>query len=132
MPHHDLSYYIHDGSSALRLQLSGDFSGDGVRQVEQTWKTAASALGGRTLIVDLSCVKAVDDAGRELLGKWQAAGAHIIADSPAAKQRIESLTSRPVTLVLTNPRATGRRLFRVMPRWASSRLLPGAVLSRRE
>src|ERR1035441_9625708 len=36
----DLAYYIHDGPAAFRFQLSGDVSGAGVRNLEQTWRTA--------------------------------------------------------------------------------------------
>jgi hypothetical protein len=63
----DLAYYIHDGSAAFRFQLSGDVSGAGVRNLEQTWRTASSAFGGRSLVVDLTLVTGIDHAGRELL-----------------------------------------------------------------
>src|ERR1039457_4933377 len=63
----DLAYYIHDGPAAFRFQLSGDVSGAGVRNLEQTWRTASSAFGGRSLVVDLTLVTGIDHAGRELL-----------------------------------------------------------------
>ena len=113
----DPAYYIHDGSTAFRFQLSGDLSGDGVRDLEQTWRTASSAFGGRPLVVDLSSVTGMDHAGRELLETWQLEGASMVVTSSAAKDRIESMMDRPVTLLGTNPKQSSWPLFRVAPRW---------------
>ena len=95
----DLAYYIHDGPAAFRFQLSGDVSGAGVRNLEQTWRTASSAFGGRSLVVDLTLVTGIDHAGRELLEKWRVEGAGIVVSSSAAKDRIESMMDLPITLL---------------------------------
>src|ERR1019366_3801977 len=87
----DLVYHIHDGSAAFRFQLSGDLSGHGVRDVEQTWRTASSVIGGRCLVVDLSSVTGMDPAGRALLEIWQVEGASMVVTSSSAKDRIESM-----------------------------------------
>jgi len=91
MSKNDLVYYIHDGSAAFRLQLSGDLSGEGVRDLEQTWRTASSVIGERRLVVDLSLVTGVDLAGRELLEAWQAEGAWLVATTKAERYTWPSL-----------------------------------------
>jgi len=118
-----LGYYLHDGSTAFRFQLSGVLSGDGVRELEQTWRTASSVIGGRCLVVDLSFVTGMDRAGRELLATWQVEGACIVVTSSAAKERIESLMNRPVTLLGTKPKPYTWPPFRVAPRWVAALLV---------
>ena len=109
----DFVYHIHDGTDAFRFQLSGDLAGVGVREVEQTWRTASSVIGDRGLVVDLSSVTSVDPSGRELLERWREAGARIIVTSIAAQQRIESMMNLPVTLVGTVPEPSAWLPFRL-------------------
>jgi len=126
----DFVYYIHDGSAALGFRLSGDLSGDGVRELEQAWRTASSVIRGRRLVVDLSSITGVDDAGRELLGTWQAEGARMVAHSSAAKKRIESMIDRPVALLRKDSQPYAWPSFRVAPRWLAALLVllfPAAV-----
>ncbi len=118
----DFVYHIHDGSTAFRFQLSGDLSGDGVRSVEQTWLTASSVIGARSLIVDLSSVTRMDRAGRELLETWRGEGASIVVTSCAAKDRIEAMIDRPVTL-LGAPKPHTWFPIRVAPRWVAALLV---------
>jgi anti-anti-sigma regulatory factor len=118
----DLAYHIHDGSTALRFQLSGDLSGSGVRDLHQAWRTASSIIGGRCLVVDLSAVTGMDHAGRELLETWQVEGARTVATSSAAKARIESMMDRPVTLLGTNPKRYAWPPFCVAQRWVAALL----------
>jgi anti-anti-sigma regulatory factor len=116
----DLAYYIHDGPTTFRLQVSGDVSGDAVQDLEQTWRTASSAFGGRCLAVDLSSVTGMDRAGCELLEKWQVEGACIVVISTAAKIRIESMMDLPVTLLGMNPNPYRWPPFRLAPRWVAA------------
>ena len=109
----DLVYHIHDGSDTFRFQLSGDLAGVGVREVEQTWRTASSVIGDRGLVVDVSSVTSVDPSGRELLSRWQESGARIIVTSIAAKQQIESMMNLPVTLAATVPEPSPWLPFRL-------------------
>jgi hypothetical protein len=125
----DLVYHIHDGSAAFRFQLSGDLSGHGVRDVEQTWRTASSVIGGRCLVVDLSSVTGMDPAGRALLEIWQVEGASMVVTSSSAKDRIESMMDLPVTLLGTNPKRYAWAPFHVASRWVAALLVllfPGA------
>ena len=123
MRENDLVYYIHDGSTALRLQLSGDLSGDGVRDLAQTWRTASSVIGGRRLVIDVSRVTGTDPAGRALLEAWQAEGGWLVASSPAAQKRVESVVDLPVTVLETGPKTFTWPSIRVPARWVSALLV---------
>jgi len=93
-----LHYYMHDSSTEFRFKLSGELSGDGVRDLQQAWQTASSTVGKKRFIVDVGFVTAVDGEGHALLERWHAVGARLIVTSAAAKKRIESMIRQPVTL----------------------------------
>lgn len=76
-----LVYYIHDGPEAFRFELAGELDSKGAARLEQDWKTASSTIGRRALIVDLGAMSAIEPAGRDLLLRWQTAGAKIIGKS---------------------------------------------------
>ena len=107
-----MRYYMHDGSAAFSFALAGYLSLEGALELEQAWRTASSVIGGRDLIVDLSYVTGVDDAGRELLLKWHAYGARLVAISAEARARVQSMTDLPVMLLGTSPKASTRLPFR--------------------
>jgi hypothetical protein len=106
MTRETLSYYMHDGSAAFRFELAGSLSAEGVRDLEQAWRTASSVIAGRDLIVDITYVTAIDDGGRELLHKWHAHGARLVVISPEAKARVQAMTHCPVMLMGTSPKAS--------------------------
>jgi len=86
-----LQYYMHDGPSAFRFELSGELTDDSARRLEQDWRTASSVMAGRMLIVDMTFITGADEAGRALLGRWHAAGAQLIASSKASRELAESV-----------------------------------------
>src|SRR5258706_14114293 len=102
---HDLHYHLHDGSSEFRFQLSGHLSHGGARDLERAWRTAASVIDGKRLIVDLSQVTSVDASGSELLDKWHAQGARLVVTSSEAHARIQVTTGVAITLLdpIPNP-----------------------------
>jgi hypothetical protein len=112
-----LRYYMHDGSTAFSFELAGNLSREGARELEQAWRTACSVIGGRDLIIDLSFVTGLDDAGRELLNKWHAVGARLVAISAEAKARVQSMTDRPVKLLGTKSRVWTWLPFRIAALW---------------
>ena len=112
-------YYIHDASSAFRFKLSGPLRGQDALELEQCWRTALSAIGGRDFVVDVSELTTVDDAGRELLDLWRRQGARFVAKSDQPPASIEWIMERSF------------RLFRVAAfpvAVALSLLVPIAVL----
>jgi hypothetical protein len=121
----NFSYYMHDGSTAFSFELAGDLSYEGARELEQAWRTATSVIGEKDLLIDLSYVTGIDQAGNELLDKWHAHGASLVAISAEAKKRVQSMTDRPVMLRATMPKASTWLPFRTVALWlvASSMLL---------
>src|SRR5579872_7459134 len=85
-----LQYYMHDGPSAFRFELSGILNDDGARRLDQDWRTASSVIGDRTLIVDLTFVTAIGELGRALLARWYGEGAQLIAHTEASREMAES------------------------------------------
>jgi len=96
MTHRTLQYYMHDGPSAFRFELAGDLDRDGAQQLDQDWRTASSVIDGRTLIVDMTFVTHIDNAGRELLTRWHRDGAHIVAKSRQSRELAETALGKPL------------------------------------
>jgi hypothetical protein len=90
-----LIFYMHDGPSTFRFELSGSLAGGEVTKLNQAWRTASSTLDGKVLAVDLTFLTSADEAGRALLSKWWGAGAHFVANSPTSRTMIESITRVP-------------------------------------
>jgi hypothetical protein len=90
-----MNYFMHDGPAAFRFELAGTLDdGDAVR-LEKDWRTASSTIGDRTLIIDLSFVTAIDEAGRSLFRRWHASGAQFAAKSQHSRKLVEIITGRP-------------------------------------
>jgi hypothetical protein len=87
-----LRYYLHDGASSLRFELAGTLAGDNVSELEQCWRTASSTVEGRELILDVTALTALDEAGLQLLNRWHERGARFAANSGHSRRLIESIT----------------------------------------
>jgi len=115
-----LVYYMHDGSAAFRFKLAGDLSQDTAQDLEQARKTAASIIGRRSLVVDLTHLISLDAAGRKLLEEWHALGAELTVVSSEAQARIRSMAGVPVTLLGTGRGASGWLPSRMAGLWLSA------------
>lgn len=82
---------IHDGADSFRFQLEGRLVGAWVREVEQCWRTAASVIHDKRLVIDLRSVQFVDPAGKLLLSVMHQAGAEFIATTPLMKALISEI-----------------------------------------
>ncbi len=96
MKNQTLQYYMHDGPSAFRFELSGNLNDEGARRLDQDWRTAFSVIGGRKLIVDMTFVTSVGERGRALLARWHAEGAQLIATSTVSRDLAESIVGEPL------------------------------------
>ncbi len=85
-------YYIHEGPQALSFELAGNVSDIAAGQLDQAWRTASSVNRGRSLVVDLSYVTDMGAAGRDMLRRWYANGAQLVARLPQARAIVESIT----------------------------------------
>ena len=91
----DFRYYMHDGAAAFSFELAGRLSDDSARELQQTWRTASSVIGDRSLIVDLSYVTGIDVAAQKLLRGWHDGGARLVAKSAQARALVQSITGKP-------------------------------------
>lgn len=77
-------YRIHDGAAQFRFELHGALASGDVAELDQCWRTAASTIAGKALVVDLTSVTAIDESGRQLLNRWRQAGAEFVAGPESA------------------------------------------------
>ena len=103
-------YYMHDGFAAFRLLLIGDLSQGSAAELDEARQTASSIFNGRPLIVDLTGIGSVDNAGRELIAKWHGLGAQLVVTTPEAQARIQSMTNMPIVFLETKRRSKWLRL----------------------
>ncbi|MBZ5632238.1 MAG: hypothetical protein LAO55_03845 [Acidobacteriia bacterium] len=92
-----LSVYIHDEAASFRFQIEGRLAGNAARQLEQSWRTALSVIGNRSLVITVGYLSGIDPSGRALLCRWREAGAQFVAKSPLAKTLVSSIVGEPVT-----------------------------------
>jgi len=90
-----LRYYMHDGPNTFRFELAGALTAAGARNLEQDWRTASSVAKGKTLVVDLGFVTAMDQAGLDLMHAWYRDGAQFTAKSARGRELVESVTGSP-------------------------------------
>jgi hypothetical protein len=90
-----LIYYMHDGPTTFRFELSGDLAGVDVNRLAQAWRTALSTMNGKILAVDATYLTLADEKGRALLSQWWHAGAHFIANTDSSRELVESITGAP-------------------------------------
>ncbi len=63
------------------MELVGELTQAEVNELNGCWSTAKTILGTRKLVLDLTRLKAVDEAGQEWLSRMTAAGALRIPDA---------------------------------------------------
>lgn len=103
-------YYMHDEFAAFRLLLIGDLSQGSAAELDEARQTASSIFNGRPLIVDLTGIDSMDNAGRELITKWHGLGAQLVVTTPEAQARIQSMTNMPIVFLETKRRSKWLRL----------------------
>ena len=136
-----LSYYMHDGPTAFSIEVAGILAADAANKLEQDWRSASAAIGGKELVVDLSFVTEIDPRGRRLLLRWFRNGATVVANTPESRALAESIIGQPIPPVAriantSSPYRSGS-FFRdvlpiigvlalLIPRSAAERRLPPA------
>jgi hypothetical protein len=89
-------YYVHAGATALRFEIAGRVSDVGAKELQQAWRTVSSAIGNRSLIVDLTYVTSIDVAGQNLVRAWHDRCARFVAKSPQTRALIQSITGQSI------------------------------------
>jgi ABC-type transporter Mla MlaB component len=119
----DFTYYMHDGPAAFSFELAGTISPDDAVELEQAWRTASSTIGDRVLVVDLSFVTRIDEAGRDLLRRWHEHGARLVANSPTARLLAESIIGAPLPAAASAPAPTYAPFFTQLTRRSTTFLI---------
>jgi hypothetical protein len=86
-----LKITVEPGVSEVRLRLEGDIAGPWVRELEESWRVAASSLVGRSISLELTGVGYIDDAGRYLLALIAKAGARMASRGVATRDLLDSI-----------------------------------------
>lgn len=94
-----LRYYMHDNVLAFRFQLIGALTNDAALDLRQAWRTAASTIGGRPVLLDLSELSHADASGTALLESWRNGGAQLVVTSDRARKRLLAITPLSVTVL---------------------------------
>lgn len=86
--------YLHDEANAMRFKIRGELGGSCVIELESSWRTASSVLRGKSLVVDLTDVTSIDEAGEQLLVRMQKEGAHLIPESRVGEPNLTGVSGR--------------------------------------
>jgi|SRR5947209_4254437 len=102
-------YYIHDVTGSCRLQLIGQLTEANLPELSGCWGTARTIVGNRKLILDLTGLRSVDDAGKQWLASMSQEGAIYVPEdflrtsladrSPEAQRPNQSLFGKLISLL---------------------------------
>ena len=81
------------GPRAITLKLEGKLSHDWVPALQESWTAAAAENNGCHLVIDLIGVSFVDEAGRKLLVRIDAAGAELVGAGPMMTSLLEEIAA---------------------------------------
>lgn len=82
---------VQNAAGRLVLKLEGTLAAAWVREADAYWRAAILSQTDRSVVVDLSDVLSVDDAGRELLGRMHASGASFVARGCAMRELVREV-----------------------------------------
>ena len=75
-----------DGSKMVTLKIEGGVTGPYVSVLQRAWQELARSLGHKKLVVDLSGLTFIDEAGRDSLAEMRnKASAEFLANTPMTK-----------------------------------------------
>src|SRR5512139_1642285 len=85
---------IHDNQESLSFQLEGRLAGAWVKEVEQCWKSTLAQQRKPILLVDLTGVTFIDDAGKACLAAMHHQGAELVAADCLTKEIVAEIRQR--------------------------------------
>lgn len=103
--------YLHDTPQALRIQVVGELTADAAAEMEQSSLTAASILGPRPIIVDLSSATSIHDPARGVLQRLALRGARLLTAGGPAEAVAAQLAARLPVALPSAPLPLPRRLW---------------------
>jgi hypothetical protein len=87
-----LKITVHDAAGQLRFELAGRLAGVWVAELEQCWYPARASHPYWQLVVDLTGVTFIDDAGRYLLQLMHRDGVRLVASGLMRQDILERIT----------------------------------------
>jgi outer membrane protein len=87
-----LKITLQDGPTELTFVVEGKLVGAWARELEQSWQTASSIRGGKSLFVDLSEVLFIDEEGKRILAKLFKEGASFRSAGPMTDSIVAEIT----------------------------------------
>jgi outer membrane protein TolC len=87
-----LKITIHDAPETLTFQLEGRLIGAWARELEQSWMTARSVVGRKSVIVDLTGATFIDNEGKRVLARLFHEGARFKASAPLTRCIVGEIT----------------------------------------
>lgn len=103
--------YLHDTPQALRIQVVGELTAAAAAEMEQSCLTAASILGLRPVIVDLSSATFIHDPARDVLQRLAIGGARLLTAGGPAETVAAQLAARLPVAIPSAPLSLPRRLW---------------------
>jgi len=83
---------LHEETEPMALVLEGKLAGEWVRELREEWSRLRPVLQDGTLVVSLTSVSSVDDAGRRLLTEIHADGARLTGSGLFARTLVGEIT----------------------------------------
>ena len=87
-----LKITVHDAAGQLRLELEGRLAGAWVYELEHCWHSARACHPHRQLVLDLTHVTFIDQAGRYLLQLLHHDGVRFVASSLMWQDLLDHIT----------------------------------------
>jgi len=81
-----------DEAEAIRLKIEGRLAGADVNNVESYWQTITAAREFSPILIDLTGVTFVDEAGKRLLAEMSRHGDKFVASGLMTKAIIEEVS----------------------------------------
>jgi anti-anti-sigma regulatory factor len=78
-------------AGVMTFELEGKLAGPWVKELELSWRSAASTQRIYPVRVDLSSVTFIDETGKELLGRMHQEGAELVATGCLNKCIVEGI-----------------------------------------
>jgi len=92
-----LKITIHDGPEALTFQVEGKLIGAWAKELEQSWKTAASIRDRKALIIDLTETLYIDEEGKRVLKNLFRDGAFFRTAGAMTSSVVDEITGKSST-----------------------------------
>src|SRR5882724_12644927 len=92
-----MAIYIHDEAARLRLRVTDELNEPAVRELASCWTTALSVIGSRTIVLDLTGLSSIADAGRQILEELHRYGVEFLAQTEFQLQLVAGITRGAVS-----------------------------------